>query len=452
MSASVAQATVPTTNSTNTTNIIHEKSDLSQNVINFLREHDGITGVDFVQSSAVSITDITAFEQRESIRLPEDYKSFLLTSDGFKLRWSVSFRTKIHPLGQLQLHRLRDVSAVMHRQSDEWSPSCVDDVCGSGSSGSSGSSSSSSSKVEANNAIGIETKLVRGRRIRMLRQIPNSIKVYEIDSTSSNTRVAFLYGVQQLGATTNMGQRQYVGSKRNGSSSLNSGSGSISSSGSGSGSGHGTSDPQVWYQDNSERWFFIANSFMDYFRLMVTHLGLPDWQSAYTDVGLDPTSRQWFNFLVPNNRSSVDTGGGVRSSPLNGGGSKKSSKEGTMSFGAFTGGVSGEINRTKGLVTLRDVTGRVDDMTSPVLSRNNMISGGGVGRMALNGRSSANSSGGTNGGVGSMQNNNTSRRNGGGNASNWFDLNTTQGGSDRRSKQMRPGSAPMRRRGDRRRR
>jgi tubulin polyglutamylase complex subunit 2 len=57
--------------------------------------------------------------------------------------------------------------------------------------------------------------------------------------------------------------------------------------------------PQIYFQDLSGDWFFIANSFTDYFRLMVMHLGLPNWQYAFTDVGLDTTSQQWFRFLSP---------------------------------------------------------------------------------------------------------------------------------------------------------
>lgn len=57
--------------------------------------------------------------------------------------------------------------------------------------------------------------------------------------------------------------------------------------------------PQIYFQDLSGDWFFIANSFTDYFRLMVMHLGLPNWQYAFTEVGLDTTSQQWFRFLSP---------------------------------------------------------------------------------------------------------------------------------------------------------
>lgn len=37
------------------------------------------------------------------------------------------------------------------------------------------------------------------------------------------------------------------------------------------------SKPQIWFQDLSCKWFFIANSFTDYFRLMIMHLGIPNW-------------------------------------------------------------------------------------------------------------------------------------------------------------------------------
>merc|ERR1712224_64879 len=51
------------------------------------------------------------------------------------------------------------------------------------------------------------------------------------------------------------------------------------------------SRPQVWFQDLSCDWHFIANTFTDYFRLMAMHLGIPHWQYAFTEVGLDPVAR-----------------------------------------------------------------------------------------------------------------------------------------------------------------
>ncbi|KAJ1635601.1 hypothetical protein T492DRAFT_964564 [Pavlovales sp. CCMP2436] len=57
--------------------------------------------------------------------------------------------------------------------------------------------------------------------------------------------------------------------------------------------------PQVWFQDLSQGWYFIADSFSDYFRLLLLHLGIARWQYAFTEVGLDPAARQWIRLLAP---------------------------------------------------------------------------------------------------------------------------------------------------------
>ena len=90
----------------------------------------------------------------------------------------------------------------------------------------------------------------RAKRIKSMNRLPKDCAAFEIDSFGG--RVAFLY--------------------LNGSNS----------------------NPQIWCQDNSCSWFFMASTFTDYFRLMIMHLGLPCWQYAYTTVGLDPVSQQWF--------------------------------------------------------------------------------------------------------------------------------------------------------------
>lgn len=61
----------------------------------------------------------------------------------------------------------------------------------------------------------------------------------------------------------------------------------------------------IWFQDLSCEWNFICNSFSDYLRLMIMHLGLIRWQYAFTKIGLNPITMQWLRFLVPN-RLNID--------------------------------------------------------------------------------------------------------------------------------------------------
>lgn len=58
-------------------------------------------------------------------------------------------------------------------------------------------------------------------------------------------------------------------------------------------------NPEVWFLDRSLQWHFLADSFSAYYRLMIMHLGLPQWQYAFTDIGLSPEAKQWFNLYAP---------------------------------------------------------------------------------------------------------------------------------------------------------
>ena len=287
----------------------------------------------------------------------------------------------------------------------------------------------------------------------MLKQLPTSVKAYAIDTvTSSKTKVALLYGINELGATN-------VVPKDNSQS---------------------TTNPQVWYQDHSQRWFFISSSFIDYFRLMVTHLGLPgknnemplqghaqhlfvfrnlkklfltsgfvflallflflalslllppcsvDWQASYTDVGLDPTSKQWLTFLTANSNHGDSTKKKTRAG--------RDATASDLFFGAFRVAATDENTNTKGLATLKNVTGQVDDMTSPVIQRNG-INGGNSTGMGMR-STTMNKNGG-----------NVKKVTSTGNASNWFDLRNRNSNSSSNRNTQRPGSAPMRRNNGRR--
>lgn len=43
--------------------------------------------------------------------------------------------------------------------------------------------------------------------------------------------------------------------------------------------------PQVWLLDRSFNWHFLAPNFTTYFRMMLVHMGLPQWQLLFTPYG-----------------------------------------------------------------------------------------------------------------------------------------------------------------------
>lgn len=66
--------------------------------------------------------------------------------------------------------------------------------------------------------------------------------------------------------------------------------------------------PQVWFQDPAGSWFFLAESFLDYFRLLALHLGVPHWQFAFTEVGLDSNTRNWMALFCPERLVAAESG------------------------------------------------------------------------------------------------------------------------------------------------
>lgn len=58
-------------------------------------------------------------------------------------------------------------------------------------------------------------------------------------------------------------------------------------------------NPEIWLLDRSLSWHFIANDFTTFFRLMVVHLGLQEWQLLFSNIPVSSKARQWFNFFAP---------------------------------------------------------------------------------------------------------------------------------------------------------
>lgn len=49
--------------------------------------------------------------------------------------------------------------------------------------------------------------------------------------------------------------------------------------------------PQVWFLDRAYEWHYLAPNFTTYFRMMLYHLGLPQWQLLFTPMGPTPWSK-----------------------------------------------------------------------------------------------------------------------------------------------------------------
>ncbi|XP_061730713.1 tubulin polyglutamylase complex subunit 2 isoform X2 [Nerophis ophidion] len=56
---------------------------------------------------------------------------------------------------------------------------------------------------------------------------------------------------------------------------------------------------EIWFLDRSLCWHFLTATFSSYYRLMITHLGLPEWQYSYTPYSPSPQAQQWASLYQP---------------------------------------------------------------------------------------------------------------------------------------------------------
>ena len=93
--------------------------DISLSVINFLENHEGVASVDFVERRGITLAEITAWEQDNApYQLPNDYKAFLLISNGLLLRWHIRHHDSEFPLGCLHLNKLASVQPIARNAED----------------------------------------------------------------------------------------------------------------------------------------------------------------------------------------------------------------------------------------------------------------------------------------------------------------------------------------------
>lgn len=60
---------------------------------------------------------------------------------------------------------------------------------------------------------------------------------------------------------------------------------------------------EVWFLDRSLFWHYLTLSFTAYYRLMITHLGLPEWQCNFTPYGPSPQAKVSIIYSVLSNQN-----------------------------------------------------------------------------------------------------------------------------------------------------
>mmetsp|Transcript_8334 Transcript_8334/g.15459 ORF Transcript_8334/g.15459 Transcript_8334/m.15459 type:complete len:293 (+) Transcript_8334:58-936(+) len=200
-----------------------------QTVLKYLESCGGVTSVQHTERPPATQSSIDLWESKNSpYVLPDDYKSYLLLSNGLLIRWMIEMNDEKLPIGCMQLNPIKKVKRI---NVTKFSLNDRD-------SGDQESSDEDEYLAESKQALG------------------SKIAAFDIDSSCRGGRIGLLY----RGSTKN---------------------------------------PQIWFQALSCKWFFVAENFTNYFRLMIMHLGISYWWYAFTDMGLDPVTKQWLRLVIP---------------------------------------------------------------------------------------------------------------------------------------------------------
>lgn len=199
------------------------------------KSHLGVCKVELEKRAPADRHNVLMWEQRNTCFLPEDLKNFFLTSDGFQLTWSIKMDNGPQPLGKMRINRVSQLVRVGGSvPTSQVNPSLVD---------------LEGDSDQEDEVSGLEKPTFDSR-----------CKIYELDPCDGYGKVCLVYRESKAG-----GNEPKI---------------------------------EIWFLDRALRWHYLTDSFIAYYRLMLMHLGLPQWQYALTDIGLSQQTQQWFNVFA----------------------------------------------------------------------------------------------------------------------------------------------------------
>ncbi|KAJ8395552.1 hypothetical protein AAFF_G00030330 [Aldrovandia affinis] len=210
----------------------------------------GVTDVRFVEREPAERRCLMSWEQKNDCVLPDDLRDFYLTTDGFNLSWCSKLESEPVPLGSIVINSVAKLLPLCQRTifSLPRMPSLAD--------------------LDSEE----ETEGLDGPH-----EVPhfdNRSRIFELDSCGGNGNVCLVF--------------------RNCTPGLE------------------AQESEVWFLDRALYWHYLSSSFMAYYRLMITHLGLPEWQYNFTPYGPSPQAKQWaclYRPLTSHSKPHVDPTG-----------------------------------------------------------------------------------------------------------------------------------------------
>ncbi|XP_061730712.1 tubulin polyglutamylase complex subunit 2 isoform X1 [Nerophis ophidion] len=213
---------------------------LTLGITRILENMPGVVEVRLAEREPAEKRSLLSWEQKNNCILPEDLRDFYLTTDGFTLTWNVKLDNECVPLGCMTVQsvgRLRPLQQPTLLFSLPNAPSLADLDW-----------EESSSECVLPNA-------------PLPPHFDSRSCIFELDSCGGNGKVCLVYKNSTPGVVAQQSE--------------------------------------IWFLDRSLCWHFLTATFSSYYRLMITHLGLPEWQYSYTPYSPSPQAQQWASLYQP---------------------------------------------------------------------------------------------------------------------------------------------------------
>eukprot|EP00794_Sanderia_malayensis_P009848 gene9848-10858_t len=205
-------------------------------VIKVLEHQVGITDVKMLDRKPAEPDVIFKWEQKNMCKLPAEIKNFYLTTDGLMIHWSVTCQGKVMPLGRMEVNPIASLTNI---------------------------TSSRSTNIDTGPGLAdiddIDDECDSKGRAKP--HFDQRNRIFELDNCAGNGKVCLVYKEVKAGFTV--------------------------------------CQPEIWFLDRALQWFHLSDNFINYFRMLMIHLGLPCWQYLFTDSGPSPETKRWFNLYAP---------------------------------------------------------------------------------------------------------------------------------------------------------
>ncbi|XP_068598692.1 tubulin polyglutamylase complex subunit 2 [Brachionichthys hirsutus] len=213
---------------------------LTFGITRLLENLPGVCDVRFAESEPAEKRSLLSWEQKNTCILPEDMRNFYLTTDGFTLTWSVKLDDECVPLGCMMVNSVSRLCPLLQPVSLFALPNApsLADLDWEESDAGSGAG-------EAPTAPHFDSRS----------------RIFQLDSCGGNGKVCLVYKNCNPGVVAQQSE--------------------------------------IWFLDRSLSWHFLSANFSSYYRLMITHLGLPEWQYVFTPCGASPQAKQWASLYQP---------------------------------------------------------------------------------------------------------------------------------------------------------